>query len=226
MGDLTTIQVVIRRAKKIGCPVILATTDDSSDNSLAALAEKEGIHCFRGAVKNKIKRWADCFNEYGIEFGLLVDGDDPTFDFNVGFRALQKLGTGDCDFVVADPEMTPGFFTYGISNTGIQKLFLHAPHPELDTDVITEFIKRAGLKSSLIPALPNETTGHRLRLTIDYPEDVQFYRELYSMVDYRAPSTEIVGKAIELNLSSINWHRHEEFLENQNKFNERVRTHG
>ena len=223
---LSLIQVVIRRAKRVGCPVVLATTEDPSDNPLVEIAEREGIECFRGAVKNKIKRWANCFAKHEITEGLLVDGDDPTFDFNVGRRALKQLQSNQSDMVLFSPEMTPGFFTYGITRAGIEKLLLQAPDPKSDTDVITTFVKRAGLTQAVVPALPDETEGHHVRLTVDYPEDVQFYRELYQRVSYLAPGPEVVRTAIKHHLQTINWHKHEAFLENQRTFNERVNANG
>ena len=224
--DLSIIQVVIRRAKKIGCPVILATTEVPSDDRLEEISFKEDILCFRGAVKNKIKRWADCFHKYSITEGLLVDGDDPTFDYNVGARALGQLRKGETDMVVIPPEMTPGFFTYGITKNGVEKLLTQAPYSEMDTDVITEFINSGGLTKSYVPAMLGETEGHNVRLTVDYPEDVEFYRALYSKVNYLAPAPEIVRVALKNNLQEINWHKQAQFLENQRKFNESVRKRG
>lgn len=223
--DLSVIQVVIRRAKKIGCPIILATTEDPSDDGLEEISSKEGILCFRGAVKNKIRRWADCFRKYSITEGLLVDGDDPTFDFNVGARALDQLRKGETDMVVISPEMTLGFFTYGITKNGIEKLLTHASDSKIDTDVITEFINSAGLTISYVATMPEETKGHDTRLTVDYPEDIEFYRALYSKVDYLAPAPEIVRVALKNNLQEINWHKQVQFLVNQRMFNERVKSH-
>lgn len=222
-GDVAAIQVVIRRAKKIGCPVVLATTLDASDDPLAAIAKHEDVACFRGAVKNKIRRWSDCFKEFGASAGLLVDGDDPTFDYNVGVRAIEFLRTTHADLITHAPEMTPGFFTYGISRGGMEKLVAHASDPKTDTDVITAFVEKAGLVKEYLPALADETAGHDLRLTIDYPEDVEFYRVLYAKVDYLAPGPDIVRAAQENGLQSINWHRHEEFLKNQEDFVRKTR---
>ncbi len=222
--ELNTIQVIIRRAKKIGCPVILATTEDPSDDQLAEIALKEGIACFRGAVKNKIRRWADCFSEFDISEGLLVDGDDPTFDYNVGARALEQLRQGGTDMVVIPPDMTPGFFTYGITRNGIEKLLSKALDAKTDTDVITEFIRMAGLTKADVPARPEETTGHDVRLTVDYPEDIEFYRALYRQVNYMAPAPEIVAVALKNKLQEINWHKQALYLENQSKFSNSVTT--
>jgi len=221
--DLSTIQVVIRRAKKIGCTVVLATTVDPSDDQLEEIAIKESILCFRGAVKNKIKRWADCFAKYSVTEGLLVDGDDPTFDYNVGARALEQLQKAETDMVVTPPEMTPGFFTYGITGNGIKKLLTQAPNSQTDTDVITEFINSGALTKSYVSATQEETAVHNVRLTVDYPEDVEFYRALYSKVNCLAPATEIVRVALKYGLQEINWHKQAQFLENQKIFNEKVK---
>lgn len=98
VNEISAIQVVIRRAKIIGCPVILATTEDNSDDVLVDIAKDEKIEYFRESIKNKIYRWARCFERYNISEAILVDGDDPTFDYKVGARALEQLksNTSDC----------------------------------------------------------------------------------------------------------------------------------
>ena len=79
---------------KIGCRVVITTSDDPSDERLESVAVAEGVEIFRGALSNKIKRWADCMFEFEASEAVIVDGDDPTFDFNVGRRALKLLRAG------------------------------------------------------------------------------------------------------------------------------------
>jgi len=218
----TLIEAVIRRAKKMNCTVVLCTSEDPSDDQLEAVAKKEGIQCFRGALKNKIHRWAHCFRKFDIDYAMLVDGDDPTFEYNVGKRALNLLQTADVDFVKADSKMTPGFITYGISRQGIEKLLTLAPNKESDTDVITRYIEHAQLKTAIVQSTPEEQTGHEVRLTVDYPEDVEFYRAVHKKVDYLAPGPRIVEAALTNGMQKLNWFRQDEFLKNQQAFNERV----
>jgi spore coat polysaccharide biosynthesis protein SpsF (cytidylyltransferase family) len=222
VGDICAIQVVLRRAAKVGCPVILATTDDPSDDALTAIALKDGIGCFRGAAKNKIRRWADCFQAHDLSEALLVDGDDPTFDFRVGRRALELLHHG-ADLVVSPPEMIPGFFTYGISRRGIEILSRLVPDREADIDVITEVLKRSELRPVPVPPLDEEIGAQDVRLTIDYPEDLDFYRQLYARIDYLAPAPEIVRTARAAGLQKINWHRQQDYINNQRRFNEQIK---
>ena len=223
INDITAIQVVIRRAKKIGCNVILATSVSSSDDPLIKIADSEGIKYFRGSEKNKIKRWADCFLECNINNAILVDGDDLTFDYNIAKRALKLLKNEKVEFVVSSKEMTPGFFTYGISSIGMEKLVKTAPNPNIDTDVITEFIKRANLSRSFVKATNDEKSGHNCRLTLDYEEDLMFYRKVYSRVNYLMPGPEIVKTILKYNLQRINWHKNEDFINNQQVFNQNVK---
>jgi len=220
--ELCLLQIVIRRAKRLGCPVVVTTSVDSSDDGIQSLAEVEGVACYRGALKNKILRWAQCFEEMGFDHGLLVDGDDPTFDYHVGRRGLEILKRGGCEVVVASPNIFPGFFTYGITRGGINKLARLAADPDMDTDVITRFVERAGLIKSEIPALQEEVIPYNVRLTIDYEEDVQFYRDLFKNVDYMVSGPETVKAAISHGLEKINWHKQEEFLENQMSFNQKI----
>lgn len=220
--NLSLIQVVIRRAKMLGCAVILTTSNDVSDDQLVEIANLEKIDCFRGALNNKIKRWADCFEKYNISEALLIDGDDPTFDYNVGVRAIELLREGLGEIIMSDPELTPGFFTYGITRTGIAKLSKIVPDPLTNTDVITVYLQRAGLLQCFVHPLENESIGHNLRLTIDYTEDLEFYRSLYSKVNYLSTGPEVVKVALENNFQKINWHRHDDFLRNQKRFNNKV----
>ena len=223
IDDITAIQVVIRRTKRIGCNVILATSISSSDDPLIKIAASEGIKYFRGSEKNKIKRWADCFSEYNINNAILVDGDDLTFDYNIAKRALDLLKNEKIEFVTSSKEMTPGFFTYGITSIGIEKLVKTAPDTNIDTDVITEFIKRANLSKSGVEANDDETDGHNVRLTLDYNEDLMFYRKVYSKVNYLLPGPEIVKTILKYDLQRINWHKNEDFINNQQAFNQNVK---
>jgi spore coat polysaccharide biosynthesis protein SpsF len=221
VGELNLIQVVVRRAMLIGCRVVITTSDDPSDDRLEQVALAEGVEIFRGALSNKIKRWTDCMSKFEASEAVIVDGDDPTFDFNVGRRALELLRAGK-EFIVPSPEMTPGFFTYGFSVDALKKLCEEVPDPDTDTDVITEFVARSGLPRTEVPAKPEETTGHGLRLTVDYPEDLDFYRVLFQRVDYLDPGPIVVRSALEHDLGGLNWRRQAEFLHNQAAFNRKV----
>jgi spore coat polysaccharide biosynthesis protein SpsF (cytidylyltransferase family) len=61
-------------------------------------------------------------------------------------------------------------------------------------------------------------------LTLDYEEDLDFFKKLYQNVSVTATGTDIV-KFLEKNIiiKEINYHKQKDFLNNQMKFNESIK---
>jgi aryl-alcohol dehydrogenase-like predicted oxidoreductase/spore coat polysaccharide biosynthesis protein SpsF (cytidylyltransferase family) len=56
--------LVARRAANTGRKVIVATSNDSSDDSFASLIESENIECFRGSLTNTLSRFVNALADY------------------------------------------------------------------------------------------------------------------------------------------------------------------
>ena len=213
------IEIVIERAKKIGCKLILATSSSIEDNDLEEIAKKYQILCFRGSLKNKIHRWYNCFNKFNLKNAAIIDADDPSFSFSTLNRALKQIKKTKAEIFFSSKKLMPGFITYGFNYKGIEKMFQQAKEEGLDTDIIDVFIQRAKLKSTTIEPLKNEIFHNQIRLTVDYKEDVLFYRKLFEKISYLSESSELLEIIKKSNISEINWFRHKEFLNNQKIFN-------
>ena len=222
-GDLRSIDIVVERAKKTGFPVIIATSTASSDDIFDEVAKQHNVQIFRGSLLNKIKRWYDCFNKFGIEYALLLDGDDLSSNYDIGLRAMLKLKSNKLDIVGNPENIVTGFFTYAISRNAIVKLYGVAPYDDINTDVIIRYIEKAGLKISEIE-LKDYERNKNIRLTLDYEEDLAFFRKLYENVDILESGKSIIDY-LEKNKSvpEINFDRQKDFLKNQAKFNENVK---
>ena len=220
--DISAIEIVIERAKMIGLPVILATSKDSSDDELANIGEKHNVEVFRGELINKIKRWHDCFKKFDIELAVEIDGDDLCYNFDLAKRALNEFKEKE-DIMIAPSDMIIGFFTYIISKNGIKKLFTTAKDERLDTDVITKFIEKGKLKfQTLVPK--EDEINKEIRLTLDYKEDLKFFREIFKKFDIVAPTKDIVNYLLDNpEITKINFERQKDFLNNQARFNSNVK---
>ncbi len=216
-----TYQIIIKRAKLIGLPLVFGTSSDVSDDKLAKLASDEGIEVFRGERLNKIKRWYDCMSHFDADAMICVDGDDLALDFNIARRLVNFIYEGGADVYEAPEDIICGLITYAFTRDAVKKMYDVVGNPEADTDVISRFIQAAGLRRAEIP-LNDEERGLDVRLTLDYPEDVVFFRKIYKIMPIDANSVDIARKAIELGLTKINWHRQKDFNQNQKKFNEQV----
>jgi len=222
-NDFRSIDIVIKRAQKTGFPVILATSTDPSDDIFEEIVNEHRIEIFRGSLLNKIKRWHDCFNYYKIENALLIDGDDLAYNYEIGKRAVSQLKELKIDIILNPSNIVCGFFTYAINKNAISKLFQVANTESLNTDVIHKFIEFAKLKTSLVRLEDNEY-DKKIRLTLDYPEDLEFFIKLYQNVSISTNGNSIINY-LENNPSTaeINFHKQEAFLENQKKFNEKIK---
>jgi spore coat polysaccharide biosynthesis protein SpsF len=221
-GTLRSIDIVVERAKKTGLPVIIATSTATSDDIFVDIAKQHDVHIFRGSLVNKIKRWYDCFNEFGIENALIVDGDDLSHNYDIGSRAVSKLKSNQFDVIASPQDIVTGFFTYAMNRNAIVKLYNVAPSEEINTDVITRYIEKAGLNISELE-LKDYERKKNIRLTLDYEEDLAFFRKLYENIDILESGKGIVDYLDKNNsISEINFHRQKDFLKNQAKFNESV----
>jgi len=221
--ELKAIDIVLKRAKKTGFPVILATSISKEDDIFEEIAKKNNVKIFRGSLINKIKRWYECFNEFGIKSALLIDGDDLSYNYDIGKRAILQLSEKSVNLITHPKDIVTGFFTYAISKEGIDKLYSIAKSEEINTDVITRFIEKAELTSDLI-LLEDFEKNENVRFTLDYKEDLKFFKKLYDGIDILSTGKEILEYLDNhKEIIKINYHRQKEFLENQAKFNASVK---
>ena len=220
---LRSIDIVIERAKKTGLPVVIATSTDPSDDIFAEIAELHKVKIFRGSLINKIKRWYDCFTKFKIDNALIVDGDDLAHNYEIGLRALSELKKSNFDIITCPENIVTGFFTYAMKNTAISELFKVASQDDTNTDVIARYVEKAGLKVTYV-TLQDYEQNKDIRLTLDYPEDLEFFRKLYSNLGILENGKQIV-EFLEKNkdVSEINFHRQRDFLQNQARFNANVK---
>ena len=154
-----------------------------------------------------------------MDYAILVDADDPSFCFDLMNKALIKLAKSKADIICGSKNLLPGLLTYGISKKGIKKLSLRVQNKKIDTDVIDIFLQRAKLKFVKIHPQNNNQVKDDIRLTVDYLEDIIFYRKLYNKVSYLENSSKIVSIVKKFKLKKINWFREKHFKINQKRFN-------
>ncbi len=219
---LQTYQIIIHRAKLTGLDVVFGTSDDPSDDRLARLAAGEGVAVFRGARLNKIKRWHDCLKEHHADAMVCIDGDDLAVDYNIAKRAAELVREGEADVYEVPEDIICGLLTYAFTRSAVNKMYELVSDPDADTDVVSRYIEAANLTKLEIPLNRNER-GLNVRLTLDYPEDAEFFRRVYEVMPIDATGPEIAAKALALGLTDINWHRQADFTQNQQNFNEQVK---
>ena len=78
--NLNVLEHIINRSKFFKINPIICTSIDKSDDIIEDIAIKKNVKVFRGSLKNKLKRWADCCDKFNIKNFHTIDVDDPFFD--------------------------------------------------------------------------------------------------------------------------------------------------
>tara|TARA_B100000767_G_C19711143_1_gene512836 strand:+ start:232 stop:966 length:735 start_codon:yes stop_codon:yes gene_type:complete len=212
---IKSIDILILRAKKVGLPIILATSNNKEDDKLCKYINKKyKIIIFRGSKNNKIKRWLDCFKKYHIKKACMVDGDDLCFDFNIYKESLKKNG-----LVACNKNIITGIFTNTITFKSLEKIY-KATKNNKDTEMIEPFIKKSKIKKNYIK-INTLFLNKKIRLTFDYKEDWELLKKLFIIYKITEKTENFVKYLLKnKSISSINYFREENWKNNQlNKIN-------
>lgn len=169
----------IRRSRHID-RVVIATSEDASDDPVAAYAETIGVDVVRGSLHDVLSRFLTALDRYpAAETMLRLTADCPLADWRVLDALIEKHRASGADYT---------------NNTSVKSF----PHG-LDAEAMTpEALRRAGREAAsdydhehVTPYLYSQPGRFRaevltrkpslahLRWTVDYPEDLEFVRHVY-----------------------------------------------
>lgn len=164
--------------------VIVATTTNREDDSVEALAEKEGWILYRGSEEDVLDRYYQAARTHGSDTIVRVTGDCPFIDPVTIDRCVQALRDGGYDFVsncTADSSDFPRgldvrVFTFAALATAHREARLHYQREHVAPYIWEnqQGIFKIGSVITVPPGL-----NRQYRLTVDYPEDFELMQKLY-----------------------------------------------
>ena len=214
-GEGNVLEHIIRRAKYYKLDPIVCTTVEPSDDIVEEIARKEGVKCFRGSVRHKLKRWLDCCNMFGLDKFHTVDADDPFFDGNLIHKSFALLLEG-YDVVYPTDSSKEGGASVGFSLTrDLIARTCKLAGENADTEMMWYYIEKvSGMKSTKLPEEDDDPV--HVRLTLDYEEDYWLLCSVQRILGNCVPRKE-VDDLFRSNpdFYKINWFRNFEWKENQ-----------
>ncbi len=79
--------------------IVVATSDQKSDNPISDYCNKNNIQVYRGDLLNVSKRFKDCANEYEFDFVTRINGDNIFIDQSTIIEMVHIVETNKYDFV-------------------------------------------------------------------------------------------------------------------------------
>lgn len=211
------VDILIERSKLVGLPIILATSISKSDDKLVRYVKKKHkIIIFRGSLKNKVKRWYNCFLKHKLKSACFIDGDDLLFDYQLYKKNFIKAKTISIPYMLKNPKnIVTGAFTYIINFKFLKQIYKKSQKFK-DVDVIDRFYKNVNKIENI--KLEKMLVNKKIRLTLDYKDDYIFFKKLFKIFNSRSNTKEVI-KYLEKHseLSKINFFLNKSWKLNQLK---------
>ena len=159
--------------------VVVCTTEDATDDPLVPVVEAAGARVYRGSRDDLVDRLYHATHAFGFDAVIEADGDDPCVDAAYAELALRRLLTADAPDVVTVDGLPLGLATKAIRASAIERVWERHVPGRNDTGFMYYFT-RAGLCShASVEPLSDAHRHPTARLTLDYPEDLAFFRALF-----------------------------------------------
>lgn len=215
IGGKFVLDHVIDRAKKVGVRVIICTTDRQIDDSIYVLASLNKVDCFRGSLEDKLSRWLGACDKFKIDSFVTMDADDLFADIELAKQGLNLCNSFNYDFIQGPKGLIPGLFTYAMRVSLLRKVVNEKTI--LNTEQIESFFNE---KKSYLGLILRDYFNDQIRLTLDYPEDFQFFETVFKKMKIKENiiSSHKIVEFLLTNpeLVAINSFRNKDWKERQN----------
>jgi len=183
----------IRTAREVGA-IILATTERSDDDELAACVAAAGFPVFRGAGEDVVQRYVEAARAFDLDYVVRVTGDCPFVDAASLDLCVQQARAA----VPFDLASTKGRFPVGIDYEIYSAAAMEALHDggELsaeDREHLTLFMYRNKDRFKLVDLEPRPDWRADGNFTVDTLEDFERARAIVEQTGVGASIAEVVG---------------------------------
>ena len=182
--DMPLLECVVKRfkqCKKIS-DVVVATTTEAGDDLIVEWCEANNISVYRGSEENVLDRVANTAKEYDANAIVQMGADSAYLDYELIDAMVSHYLNGNFDYVCNDLTLTYplGIYAHVVSSDKLTEINNKSDLTQEDRDDVVRYIWEhpKQYKISNIEA-PIELQYPQLRLTIDYPEDLEQAKLLY-----------------------------------------------
>ncbi|MCB9721108.1 MAG: NTP transferase domain-containing protein [Candidatus Omnitrophica bacterium] len=164
--------------------LILATSDEDSDDPVAAYGKGNGLEVFRGELEDVAGRYAALVRKYDLPAFVRVTGDSPLIDSQLIDAGLDSFATGQFDMVT---NVYPRSFPKGQSFEVLSaEVFLEAL-PRMaepgDREHITQYFYRHADRYRIYNVASNTGNFAAENLSVDTADDFERFRQLMNDPD-------------------------------------------
>ena len=211
------------RMTRYKAQIVIATSEESGDDSIEKEASKIGVPCFRGSLNNLLDRHYQVAKQHNADIVLKIPSDCPLIDPKIIDQVLDFCfeNPGQYDFV---SNLHPATFPDGndveiMTMDCIERTWKEATR-QLELEHTTPYIWENPEKFRIGNVVLNTGNDYSMshRFTIDYQADYEFIKAVFEELYPAKPEfscediLELLGKRpdiyqINAEYSGVNWYR-------------------
>ena len=156
--------------------LLVCTSVHPDDAALVTLADSVGVSSFRGSEDDKLDRYLKAAQAHGVEFAVIVDGDDILCDAGVVDEIIRAYRATGADYILAR-NLPLGATGFGLKVAALERVC--RGKAETETEVWGDYFADAARFRTLELDLDPELSHPEFRMTLDYEEDLRFFRAVF-----------------------------------------------
>ena len=184
-GSGAVIDFIVQRLRRAHADdLVVATSEDPSDDDLAAHCHAVGVPVFRGSLPNVSGRFLACAQARGHDFAVRINGDNVFADPVTLDAVLDLVRTDAYDFVSNVPGRT---FPFGMSIEAVRTRFYADAYAAFGSDGhfehVTSYLyehEELGRRHVLVDP---KRVGQGLRLPLDTKDDYVLLSKIRDRLD-------------------------------------------
>jgi spore coat polysaccharide biosynthesis protein SpsF (cytidylyltransferase family) len=194
--EQSILDLLLDKVKKLGIPVVLATTINPSDDRICALTEKHDVSVFRGSEDDVLDRFIRAARHFGFSKIIRVCADNPFLDLSGMQTLINEFINSDADYLSFQlagnkPSILThfGFWTEAVRLEALEKA-QHMTTEKLYHEHVTNFIygNPALFNVQFIPADPLVFSRTDIRMTLDTPQDFEIQQKIFATISKENPN--------------------------------------
>jgi len=167
--------------------IIICTSTNKEDAPLIDIANDEKINYYLGAEEDVLMRLYEASNAFKLDYILNVTADCPLVSIEYLPIIVNEYKRTKAD-LIRTLDLPHGFFSYGINPDALGKICKNKTG--INTEVWGKYFTEDNSYKFFDVPIPKYFVRKDYRLTLDYPEDFDFFKKIY---DYFGNETYKVG---------------------------------
>jgi len=161
--------------------LVVATTDNATDDPVVAIARAAGARWFRGSERDVLERYVGAARDAKADVVVRITADCPLIDPDVSDRVIDALvGPARWDYA---SNVAPRTYPRGLDTEALFVDTLERVHRMARSGAarehVTPFIYQERADLFLIHSVTDREDNSDLRWTVDEPADLELVRRLY-----------------------------------------------